>query len=296
MQINSKITPEKKDLSPERLGKLAWRTFCTPQNSRRPFSNREEKIANLAEHFFIETEKIHSLHWIKNEKLKIGVYHWKPDSSSSKVRNQTVILVHGWNDNSLAFVALIKPLLQQGFDVIAFDAPGHGVSSKERTGIPEFSLALQALVKEIGSVYALIGHSLGAVACVYTTAGYIPLHGAENIEKLVLISSMDSLLESVQQFADSLNYSQPVIDGMSKEVKRLTGQPIEWYVTSNFVTKLDKSILIVHDAEDEEASIQGAERIASMSSNSNLIITTGLRHSLTLRSPKVVKNIVNFLC
>ena len=51
-----------------------------------------------------------------------------------------------------------------GWRVLAIDAPGHGESPGRRSSLPEFRLALDAVLGQTGPAQVLIGHSLGALA------------------------------------------------------------------------------------------------------------------------------------
>lgn len=50
----------------------------------------------------------------------------------------TALLVHGYYDHCAIYGSLIRFCLQQGFNVVAFDLPGHGLSSGEQASIGSF--------------------------------------------------------------------------------------------------------------------------------------------------------------
>ncbi len=77
-----------------------------------------------------------------------------------------VVFVHGWSGRALQVRAMAEPLIQAGFEVIAFDAPGHGFSPGDTADITSFADAIRDLVKDQGKIYGLIGHSLGGGACL----------------------------------------------------------------------------------------------------------------------------------
>ena len=101
----------------------------------------------------------------------------------------TVLLVHGWNANWSHFGKLIPVLLNQGYRVVAYDAPAHGESSGNQTNIVEMSSALLAVKKDIGEVHAVVGHSLGGA----TTALAIDI---SDVNTILLIATVSSGLTS----------------------------------------------------------------------------------------------------
>lgn len=259
--------------------------FCTPQNSRKPLSIREQKLANKAEKFYLETEK-----------RKIAYYKWKPvtDNQNSQ-ENKRILLIHGWDCHALSFVALTKSLLDKGFEVVAFDGPAHGNSSGEQANLIDFSMNAQYIIDEIGSFYGMIGHSIGAMTIAYMMVDNLSISQNHSLERLVMISSPDQLFDLVNNFLKLMKIPALVMEGIDMEIKRLWGRPIEWYSTSNFASTIKTPLLVIHDSSDEQALLLGAERVASAAANARLLVTDKLGHYLTIRSPKVIKEILSFL-
>jgi pimeloyl-ACP methyl ester carboxylesterase len=75
-----------------------------------------------------------------------------------------LVLNHGWTNNALCWAATIRAL-EGDFDVIAYDAQGHGQSDRlgERFGEAERAGALLGIVEALGlRKPVLMGHSMGA--------------------------------------------------------------------------------------------------------------------------------------
>src|SRR5262249_13317923 len=53
---------------------------------------------------------------------QLRVYRWRNDGP-------TILLAHGWSSRAARLTGLVTPLVNAGFQVIAFDAPGHGAST-----------------------------------------------------------------------------------------------------------------------------------------------------------------------
>lgn len=60
----------------------------------------------------------------------------------------TVLLIHGYTDHVGLYNYLIGRLLKEGFNVLAYDLPGHGLSSGEPAAIGSFQ-DYQAVLKEL---------------------------------------------------------------------------------------------------------------------------------------------------
>ena len=87
----------------------------------------------------------------------------------------SVVLLHGYMDHVGLYNHLIHSLLDAGYSVLAFDLPGHGLSSGEQAGIDDFSdyqKVLQELMlhakKQLPKPWYLVGQSTGgAIAMDY---------------------------------------------------------------------------------------------------------------------------------
>jgi len=104
-------------------------------------------------------------------------YHWS--SGSPGGTRGVVFLIHGWTsytlfqwlfhtENGLTYDrSLIQSLNEEGYDVIAMDLPGHGLSqTNKKTSLPEVLEALQSLlnkIREDTENLILMGHSMGAL-------------------------------------------------------------------------------------------------------------------------------------
>ena len=86
----------------------------------------------------------------------------------------TVFVVHGYFDHTGLYSHLIKHCLQKGLTVVAFDLPGHGLSSGESASIDSFNQYSDALLRviseadyqQVNKPWYGIGQSSGAAVIV----------------------------------------------------------------------------------------------------------------------------------
>ncbi|WP_155816564.1 alpha/beta hydrolase [Spirochaeta thermophila] len=86
----------------------------------------------------------------------------------------TVLVLHGYATDSSLYGALARTLIEEGWDVVLVDLPGHGLSTGERGAAwPDFSIygdivqhTLNALSPYLHPPLAAIGHSTGALALI----------------------------------------------------------------------------------------------------------------------------------
>lgn len=84
-----------------------------------------------------------------------------------------LLLAHGITDNGLCWTRLAKAL-EPDYDVIMFDARGHGYSDKTESYLVQDHVAdIKALIEGLElDKPALLGHSMGAVNAVYFAVDY----------------------------------------------------------------------------------------------------------------------------
>ena len=100
--------------------------------------NSNEIHARQANHYGIdfgaEFEGLsHSLGVIDSGSEKLCIHSWyRPDARGN------LLLVHGYLDHVGLFRHLVRYGLERGYNVVAFDLPGHGLSTGDRAAIDDF--------------------------------------------------------------------------------------------------------------------------------------------------------------
>lgn len=80
----------------------------------------------------------HYLGCFQAEGFQLVCHYWVPPSSVDKPVKGTYFVLHGYFDHVALYEHLIHYLLRQNYAVVAFDLPGHGLSSGARASINSF--------------------------------------------------------------------------------------------------------------------------------------------------------------
>lgn len=206
---------------------------------------------------------------------------------------RTVLLVHGWESRGTALRSFVPGLLEQGFRVLTFDAPGHGHSAGKRTNLPHFAGAVRALINYSGGVHGIITHSFGGASTVYALAHLMP---EERVSKLVLIGVPNRMTTVFENAADTLNMPQAARAFFKKMTERRLGMSAgkaELAIMGQSM-RLGEA-LIVHDRQDAAVPFAEAEATAAAWPNASLLVSDGYGHFRLMKHPELVRRVVAFM-
>src|SRR6478609_9163088 len=129
---------------------------------------------------------------------KIECYSWG--------EGPAILFVHGWAGRASQFKNFIDPFTTAGYKVVAFDAPAHGLTKGSKTSIIDFKNVILELEKKMGSIEAIISHSLGGGASLFA------LSEGLKTEKLITIATPTISEEILTEFSSRINASTKAID------------------------------------------------------------------------------------
>ncbi|NEA31307.1 alpha/beta fold hydrolase [Streptomyces sp. SID13031] len=210
----------------------------------------------------------------------------------------TVYLVHGWGGWGLQLAAFIPPLLDAGFQVIAFDAPSHGESAPGREGaqrsnLPELADAFQAVVAAYGPAYGVIAHSLGAPAVT------LALRDGFSARRIVFLATATDFRDGLDQYQAHLGFGPRIRASFLRRFTRKFG-PMESFAVTPMIDALVEerelpALQVFHDRSDRETAAAGSVRLVELWPGARLRLTDGLGHNRILRDPAVVSATAAFL-
>lgn len=202
-----------------------------------------------------------------------------------------VLVVHGWAGRATQFRRFIKPLLAAGYRVVGFDGPAHGRSTGKRTEIREFYEVLQQLYKKFGEPAGILAHSFGGSAVLYAAMQGLP------VKRLVNMASPTIGDEIIRTYLRTIHGSAATGEFFKKYILQRYGQPFDTFTSMHFIRHLPApvALLLVHDEDDREVSIQQAEALRAVYPAATLVRTKGLGHTRILKDDAVIEQCVTFI-
>ncbi len=203
-------------------------------------------------------------------------------------KKEMVLLVHGWESNSFRWRILIEKLHEADYNIVAFDAPGHGHSSGKYLYLPLYSDCIQKVI-ETYSPKHVIGHSFGGMAILLDEFN----HQNTNVEKIVTIGSPSEFYELLAHYQKLVGFNNRVLNAFETHIIKRFGMSVRDFSSSRFVNNNTKQGLLIHDELDMLAPFHASEKVHANWEGSTFIRTKGLGHSM--HQDDINNRIVNFL-
>ena len=258
-------------LFPELAGAWAERLFLTPPQPRDAAASALDLID--ARNTYIE-----------HKRRMISTWRWGSRDAPA------VLLAHGWGGNAAQMRAFVFPLLQAGYQVIAYDQPAHGVSEGRLTGLPDFADVLAEVAAHYGGVRAVIGHSLGAAAAAVSLAG-----GKTSFSKVVLVSPPSDLEGYSRRFARWYWIPEAMRNAMQKAIEERYGVRWEELEVPRVAPRMTAQALVIHDRDDRLMPWAHGASVARHWPGARLLSTEGLGHRRILADERVTQAAAQFI-
>ena len=187
-----------------------------------------------------------------------------------------IYLVHGWGGRRPHLGMFIKPLVEAGYRVIAFDLPSHNESdpgklAPGRTTATECADAIAAVIETHGPAHAVVAHSLGANSTALAAA-----RGA-SVGRLVLLAPMGDFPLYLDLFAARHGFGRRIRAGLHRRLEVRISMPLEETNMTRIGRRADyPPLLLIHDPDDPDSPYAATERLATSWAGARLLTTRGL--------------------
>jgi pimeloyl-ACP methyl ester carboxylesterase len=262
-------------VSPRKAAEQAFHVFCTPYS--KGVKQKEPVIFHKA-----------IKHQLPFEGFQTKGFQWIPDEPNG----QKLFIIHGFSSYSYKFEKYIQPLLKEGFEVLAFDAPAHGLSDGKMINALIYMRFLKHIEQKFGPVNGFIAHSLGGLA----TALLAEQLDQSVSRKLVLIAPATETRSAIAGFYSMFRIKEPVQTEFEQLIQEMTGKPVDHFSIKRVVQSIQFPILWVHDKGDSICPYKDTIPVQSMQlPHIQFSITEGLGHNKIYRDKQVMGIIIDFL-
>lgn len=241
---------------PKKAAQLAYKIFSQP---------RIGKLNPLAIPDFLKSANRKTIDY---QHHKIQTYTWQGNKN-------VILLLHGWESNSMRWKKLFPYLQKTGSTIIAIDAPAHGLSSGS-----EFNAILYSeFVKTAVDTFqpdAIIGHSVGGMSSYY----YQYKHQSPKINKLVLLGAPSDLRVIFSNYVQLLSLNLTMKKALENFFVTKFQFQLNDFSGEVFCQHIPIKAIIAHDVKDKIVAYSEGEKLAKSYKNAKFITTKGFGHSL----------------
>ncbi|HTN07910.1 alpha/beta hydrolase [Agriterribacter sp.] len=260
-------------VSPQKAAQKAFTLFCTPRrNHQQPLLSAIIKNAELIS--------------FRMNNLAIRGYRWNHPSPKK------ILIAHGFESAARNFEGFIHPLINKGYEVIAFDAPAHGRSDGTEITLPVYVQTLQRVVSEYGPFSAYMAHSFGGLAITHLLE-VVP-HTEQT--RVVLIAPATEATTAINGFFHLLHLNGKVKAVFDRLAREKSGIPPEHLSIRRAVQNIKANFLWLDDDQDDITPYHDVEKVKNdHHSNIEFIISSGLGHRKIYRDKHTLNHILHFL-
>lgn len=259
--------------STKKTAEKAFELFCTPFFKT---VNREPAIFKSAEalNFSLKGTSINGYRWNKNKEHKI-------------------LILHGFGSAAHNFYQYISSFIDKGYQVLAFDAPAHGISEGVTVNAMQYGEMIEQVYALYGPINSFLAHSFGGMALS------LALENIPHNEKtrIVLIAPATETTTAIEQAFTLLQIkNEAVRKAFDAVIFNKSGHLTEWFSIKRALHNIKASVLWIHDEDDDITPLSDALKVKEMGfKNVQFVVTKGLGHKKIYRDTSVKNSIVAFL-
>ena len=283
-------------------------TNVRAENQRLPWSMRTVRAgfrvlsptvpglaARFAEHLFFSPRRHPRPAWEyeileRGERLSID-RQGKPPIAAWRWGDgaRTVLLVHGWEGRGAQLGRFIDPLVDAGFRVVAFDAPGHGDSGGSRASPMHIARAIERVLEVVSGAHGIIAHSMGALGAT------LSMSRSPCARRLVYVAPAIDPQRATRAFSHALGIDERVRSRMQRRIEARFSMPMEDLAATTLAPRIEAPLLVIHDQGDSEVPWADGRTLVDAWPRSELLTTRGLGHRRILKERSVIDASVAFM-
>jgi len=258
----------------------------------------------------------HGFGCVEIDEFRVATHYWLPENPKG-----TVVVVHGYYDHVGVYRNPIRLALQQGFAVLAFDFPGHGLSSGMVAAIDSFDQyadVLRTLLQRSENLlprpYYALGQSMGGAVLL----NYCWRYRADDFDKIALCAPLilpqgwrsgrmlhrvlKNFISQIPRRFSASSHNQDFVDFIANHdplqsqylsVVWISAMKV-WADGFNHFTPLPKEVLIVQGTDDRTVEWRyNLEQLEQKLPNARVKLVDGAGHHLVNESAEYLDQILS---
>lgn len=177
------------------------------------------------------------------DKFPIVEYHWGESDAP------LVLLSYGWEYNAGRWRHFVPALVEAGFQVLAYDPPGHGLAPNGQMHAPRNAFIVKSLIEKYGRPEVIVGHSFGGSSAV------LALHDLPEFlhpKRLVVMASFSYAPAIFRDYARQLGLCKALYYSIVRKFEQEANRPLDYFDFARMTADFSHiSGLLVHSPSDD---------------------------------------------
>ena len=260
-------------VSKKKAAEAAFELFTTPQS----------RLLKAMPPIFKKAESL----VLQFDGIKTQGYRWNHSTGAKKV-----LILHGHESSIVNFDHYVQPMIQKGYEVLAFDAPAHGLSGGKKINVVDYKNFILEIFREYGPITSFISHSFGGLAI---SLALEELNHDESW-KVVLIAPATETIRAVNNFCNFLKLDDDVKEEIEQLIVKTGNKPSSWYSVSRAAENIKAQVLFLQDKRDALTPLSDVEPIMAKNyPNFRFVVSDGLGHRNIYKDKTSLRLITEFL-
>ncbi len=213
---------------------------------------------------------------------------WIPLEQASEGSAPTLVLVHGWSRNVERMLPFIRVLHAAGYQLLAFDARGHGSSDADSSpNMLKFSQDIRAALDEAerrgadAGRLGVLGLSVGGAATIHAAAQ------DRRIRAMVTVGAFANPADLMRRELRAKGSPGLVIPVVLRYAEHTIGARLDVIAPEHQIPRISVPVLLVHGLDDVIIPAENGRRLAAAGGdNVKLLELAGRGHSDCNRDPR----------
>lgn len=216
---------------------------------------------------------------------------------NARQQGAAALVVHGWGGNATDMLPVSEPLLDAGLHVLLLDVRGHGRSDDaDLTSMPTFAEDISAALvwlrtqPQVDPAHiVLVGHSVGAGACLFVAAG------DPAVAAVISLASMADP-EAFMSRRLRRRLPGPLTAFALRFVEHAIGHRFAEFAPVHTIGQLRAPVLLLHGQRDTTIPLSDAYRLhAAAPDHSFLVVMPNADHNSIEALDGVTPAVLSFL-
>ena len=219
--------------------------------------------------------------------ILIKGYRWNKDNEHK------ILILHGFGSAAHNFHHYVTSFIAKGYQVLAFDAPAHGISGGATVNAMQYGQMIEQINKLYGPINSFLAHSFGGMALSLALEN---ISHDENT-KIVFIAPATETTTAIDEAFKLLQIKNKAVRAaFDSIIFEKSGHPTVWFSIKRAIINIKAKILWIHDEDDDITPLTDALQVKSLNlKHVQFIITKGLGHRKIYRDITIKNIAIDFL-